>query len=272
LSKLQTLQQQLSSGKAIARPSDSPTGTVAAMQIRSDQARTTQYSRNASDGIAWLGTADQTLTSLLDSVRRVRDLTLQGMNAATDQNGRDALATEVGSIREELLNLANTTFEDKPIFAGTAAVPTAYDSAGNYLGNTAALTRTVGPGTRVEVSVAGSGVFGTPGADLFAVVNNIAGDLSSNPANLGAGLDALDAAMKTVEDALAGIGSRYNRVQTMQSLADDRLTSLTSDLAEVESVDLPKTIMDLQMQQVAYQSALGATSRVLQPTLMDYLK
>lgn len=272
LSRLQSLQQQLSSGRAISRPSDSPTGTVSAMQIRADKARLEQYSRNASDGVSWLGTADTALTTMLDNIRRVRDLTLQGMNGSTDANGRQALAAEVTSIRDELLGLANTTYQDKPVFAGTAAVKQAYDTAGNYLGNGTALTRTVAPNTQVEVSVAGSTVFGAPGNDVFGVVAGIAGDLTGNPTNLGAGLDALDAAMQTIENELSGVGSRYNRIETMRDLADGKVVSLTSDLSEVESADLPKTIMDLQMQQVAYQSALGATSRVLQPTLMDYLK
>jgi flagellar hook-associated protein 3 FlgL len=48
--------------------------------------------------------------------------------------------------------------------------------------------------------------------------------------------------------------------------------SLTSQLTAIEDVDLAGTIMEVQMQEVAYQAALGATSRVLQPTLMDFLR
>ena len=40
----------------------------------------------------------------------------------------------------------------------------------------------------------------------------------------------------------------------------------------VDVLDLPKTILELQLQSVAYQAALGATARVIQPTLLDFLR
>lgn len=48
--------------------------------------------------------------------------------------------------------------------------------------------------------------------------------------------------------------------------------ALRGSLAQVENIDLPKTIVELQMQQVAYQAALGATAKVIQPTLLDFLR
>ena len=43
-------------------------------------------------------------------------------------------------------------------------------------------------------------------------------------------------------------------------------------LSEVENVDIAKAIVDLQLQEVAYQAALGATARVIQPSLLDFLR
>ena len=58
----------------------------------------------------------------------------------------------------------------------------------------------------------------------------------------------------------------------MRQTAEDRVIGLRNSLAEVESVDLPKTIVELQMQETAYQAALGATQRVVQPSLVDFLR
>ena len=71
---------------------------------------------------------------------------------------------------------------------------------------------------------------------------------------------------------MATVGARYNRVQGAQAAQGDRAAALTTRLSELEGVDLPGTIMQLQLQEVAYQAALGATGRVLQPSLMDYLR
>mgnify|MGYP000341905527 FL=1 len=72
------LQQQLTSGRVINAPSDSPTGTNKAMQTRSDQAAVEQFGRNIADAESWLGITDSTLQNMLAVTRRVRDLTVQG--------------------------------------------------------------------------------------------------------------------------------------------------------------------------------------------------
>jgi flagellar hook-associated protein 3 FlgL len=48
--------------------------------------------------------------------------------------------------------------------------------------------------------------------------------------------------------------------------------SLTSSLTEIEDIDLPRTIVELQMQQVAYEAALGATQKIITPSLADFLR
>src|SRR3712207_140913 len=87
LTRVDNLQEQLSSGKQISRPSDSPTGTVSAMQLRGESRAVQQYSRNATDGMGWLGIIDNALTSSLSQTGRVRDLVLQGMSAGTASTG-----------------------------------------------------------------------------------------------------------------------------------------------------------------------------------------
>lgn len=272
LDRLQQIQERLSSGKEINRPSDSPVGTVSAMQLRSEQSRLTQYGRNSQDGLGWLGTADNALTSMLGDIRRLRELAVQGISGGQDQQSRTAMAAEADALRSDLLAVANSRYLGRPIFAGTANTTNAYDAAGNYLGDTGIVQRTVATNTTVDVSVPGTVVFGPAGNDLFAVAAGVVNDLQTNPGNLSARLGQLDASMQSVQNQLAAVGARYNRVDTMRQLNDDRGTAITATLGEVEGVDIPKTIMELQLQQVAYQSALGATAKVITPTLMDFLK
>jgi flagellar hook-associated protein 3 FlgL len=272
LNRYQQLQQKLSSGVEVSRPSDSPVDTVSIMQLRADQGRTDQYARNASDGADLLGTADTALTTMLNDIRRLRDLTAQGISGAQSPDALAAAAAEVESIRADLLAQANTRYLGRPIFAGTADVTDAYDTSGNYLGNAGIAKRTVGPGTSVEVNVPGPDAFGPAGNDLFALAQQVADDLRSNPSNLSSRLDQIDTSLDTVQNQLATVGARYNRVDTMRDLNNSRSNALANQLADVQGVDIPKTIMELQLQQTAYQAALGATARVVQPTLMDFLK
>lgn len=273
LSRLGKLQEQLSSGKLVSRPSDSPTGTVAAMQLRSEIRVNGQWSRNAQDGLGWLGTIDTTLTSALGSARRVRDLTLQGMSTGSSSpQTREALAVEVESLRDGLLALANTNYLDRPVFGGTTGGGSAYADDGTYVGQPVGVSRTVASGSPVRVDVTGPEVFGTGEQDLFVVLGDIARNLRQDPASLGADLGRLDTAMRTVQTTLADVGARYGRVEQMRQAADDRVITLRTSLSDVEDIDLPKTIVELQLSQVAYEAALGATQRVVTPSLVEFLR
>lgn len=267
------LQEQLSSGRLIQRPSDSPTGTVTSLQLRSEMRRNEQYQRNASDGLGWLGTADNTLTDALGVVRRVRELALQGANGSSSASDRNALAAEVSQLRDHALTLANTNYLGQPIFGGTSNVAQAYDATGVFQGNTAAVTRTLGKGIEVEVGIPGSTVFGPAGNDLFTVLTDIETHLRTDPGQLmTADLAKLDQSFLRLQDNLALVGARFHQVEAMGDRAQSNHLDASSRLAEVESIDLPQTIMELQLQEVAYQAALGAASRVLQPSLVDFLR
>jgi flagellar hook-associated protein 3 FlgL len=268
------LQEQLSSGKLINRPSDSPTGAVSSMQLRSDQRVFEQYSRNADDGMAWLSTLDSSMSSSVSRVGQVRDLTLQGMNSgAMNAESRRALAVEVDSIRQGLIDTANAKYLDRPVFGGTTAGGAAYDAAGTYLGDNGTVTRTVGDNTKVRVDANGPEFFGEGDYQIFAVLQNISDSLQAgDTAGLAEGLNKLDVAGDKMKAALSGVGARYNRVSQMQETATDRILSLKTQRSDVEDVDLPQTIMEMQLQETAYQAALAATAKVIQPSLIDFLR
>jgi flagellar hook-associated protein 3 FlgL len=268
------LQEQLSSGKQINRPSDSPTGTVASMQLRGDQRAFEQYTRNADDGIAWLSTMDSTMSDSLTVLNKARDLALQGLNAgATSDASRHALATEIDNIRDGLIATANTKFLDRPIFGGTTAGGMAYDDAGAYVGDDGKINRTVGSNTKVRVDTSGPEFFGTGDNQLFDVLQGISDSLAANDtAALTEGLQKLDVTGDQMKSKLSDVGARYNRVSQMKDAATDRILSLKSQRSDVEVVDLPQTIMEMQLQQTAYQAALAATAKVIQPSLMDFLR
>jgi flagellar hook-associated protein 3 FlgL len=280
LARVGKLQDQLSSGKQISRPSDSPSGTASALQLRGDIARNAQWSRNADDGVGWLGQADSTLSGMNISVQKVRELTLLGMNTGSiGPEGREALATEVDQLRASLLTQANQTYLGRPIFGGTTGSPIAYDTTGTYVGNgdltsnpALQVSRTVGANNSVRVDVSGPEAFGAGAGNVFQTLSDISLHLRTDPTKLGSDLDTITKQGKTLQNSLSDVGARTNRIETARQAADDRGLSLTSSLSNVEDIDLPETIMNLAMANVGYQAALGATAKVIQPSLMDFMR
>jgi flagellar hook-associated protein 3 FlgL len=275
IAKGEKIQRELSSGKQINRPSDSPTGTVKSMQLRGESRATEQHARNADDGLGWLNTLQSTLDSSSTLVNRVRDLTVQALSAGSnDVQSNNAIATEVAQIKESLVGYANTRYLDRPIFGGATVGPVAFDAAGVFVGDTTKTMRTVGAGAKVRVDANGLEAFGDPGAtQLFTVLDEISKSIGSgDSAALPDNLKNLDIASNQIKSTLSDVGARYNRVEGMKQSAQDRLLSVTAQLSDVEDVDLPKTIMDMQMQQTSYQAALAATAKVIQPSLIDFLR
>ncbi len=281
------IQEQLSSGKQLNRPSDSPAGTVSALQLRGETRTSQQYIRNADDGLGWLSTVEDTLSSASTMINRARDLTVQGLNTST--NGalaNEAMAKEIDQIRSGLISQANTRYLDRPVFGGNTVGPAAYSAAGVWAGNSyvpdppemAAITsvsRTVGSGVKVRVDMTGPEAFGdnTTNTGLFKALENISASLrAGDSAALATNLKDLDTAGNRLKSAISEIGSRYNRVTQMKDSAQDRLLSVASQLSDIEDIDLPKTIMDMQLQQTSYQAALAATAKVIQPSLIDFLR
>jgi flagellar hook-associated protein 3 FlgL len=71
---------------------------------------------------------------------------------------------------------------------------------------------------------------------------------------------------------LSSNGARQNQIDSAQDLIADNQITATSRLGSIQDVDLAQIILDLQSQEVAYQGALGAAAKVLQPTLLDFLR
>jgi flagellar hook-associated protein 3 FlgL len=281
LQRGQKIQSQISSGKLLSRPSDSPTGTVTSLQLRGEVRATQQYGRNAEDGLGWLGTIQDTLGDASTSIIRVRDLTLQALNTSNTDQSRGALAVEIDNIRDTLLGQANAKYMNRPVFGGTTPGGVAYaDDPNNpgqsmYVGNSDPTTRTVGPNAKVRIDTTGPQAFGEPGSEteLFTVLKNLSDAIKSGDDDaVNKGLENLDTAHETLKSALSDVGARYNRVEQMKQSSDDHLLSVKSQLSDIEDVDLPKAIMDLQIQQTSYQAALAATAKVIQPSLIDFLR
>jgi len=280
--RLADAQGKISSGKLLQRASDGPADVLRALDQRAELRRYEQYTRNSSDATAWLNSTDSTLSTIVDRLQRVRSLVLEGVSGAVDQPERLAIATEIKGIREELLGLANTTYLGRPLFVGTVDTDAAFAADGSYLGDNGAVTRTVGPGTTIQVNLHGEEVFGTYDADpangnLFQVLDTIVANLEQDNAGfdidaLRAGIAQIDVATDRIALAQAKAGSRSRQVEALDARNGDVMLDIRAELSEVEDVDYAKAIIELRSQEFAYEAALSVTAKIIQPSLLDFLR
>lgn len=270
LGRVQDLQEQLSSGKRLFRPSDDPVAAAASMRMRSAKQADDQYQRNSDQAQGRLAVTDSALQALSDRVRSVRELMVASNNGSLNGAGRAALANQVTSLREEVLGLYNTTYLDRPVFGGSVQGVRAVDPAtGGYLGNDAAVEVRISADATLRIDVAGTAV----AADtLPATLTAIAASVGSASGAGASDFAALDGAFSQVQRALGDVGARATRLENTRSTVEGHRLDLVSRISENEDVDLPEAIMNLQAQQVGYKAALGATAKVLQTSLLDFLR
>ncbi|MFJ3035006.1 flagellar hook-associated protein FlgL [Curtobacterium pusillum] len=270
--KLAQLTDQATTLKNIQRPSDDPVGTASSMQVRKEQAAAAQYTRNANDAVGWLATTDSTLSSVYSVLNSVRDLTVQAANSGTmSDTDRDAFITQFQSLKTELESKANATYGTRSVFAGSSTAATAYDPATGWAAAGTDVTRRIGDGTTVRVDTSGAAVFGSGSSSVFSMIDSIVGDLQ-NGVNLNPRINDVDAAISTVRGVQADVGVRHAAALSAQDSLKSATVSLENRRAGIEDKDLAKAVLDLQVQQTNYQAALAVTAKVLQPTLMDYLR
>jgi flagellar hook-associated protein 3 FlgL len=269
LGRTQDLQNQLSSGRRVNRPADDPAATATAMKLRSERTANQQYQRNVDDAKGRLNVADSSLTQLSERIRRAQELVLSANNGALGADSRSAIAAELRSIGEEVVGLYNTSWLGRPVFGGTVAGSVAVQPNGTYVGNDQQILSRINADTTLRVDVSGIAA----GADtLPGVISAAANDVENNLGAIGTSIDALASSLNKVLQSLGDVGARAGRLETAQAkLTSDEL-DFTSRISENEDADLPETIMQLEAQKVGYQAALGTAAKILQTSLLDYLR
>lgn len=268
----------------ITKPSDDPGGTAKAMALRAEKRAGEQFARNADDGLAWLSTIGTALSSSVSALRNARELTVRGASpGALNPAACNAIAADIDGVRSSLLAEANATYLGRSVFAGTsdkgvafvvtpAAPPVTTTHTYMWTGTAdAPVERRLAQDTSVRVDSVGVEVFGAGDQSVFTLLDTIAAGLRAGT-DVGGYLTDLDAHLDTMLGGLSSVGTRHDQVTSARSSLSSGVLELKSQLAAIEDIDLPQVIVELRMQEVAYQGALGATARVLQPTLVDFLR
>lgn len=165
-SKLIRAQEQLSSGKRILRPSDDPVGTSASLALHRQLGDVSRFRAALATGGPQLDASMAALEDAGQLMADARTFVIQGMNGTLSAEDRHSLGRQVEFLKERLLEIANTSFNDRYLFAGTVTdTPPFAETTANgashvvYRGDSSERRVPVGPGVDVPVLLPGSDAF-----------------------------------------------------------------------------------------------------------------
>ncbi len=270
---LEKIQEQVSSGRSLSRPSDDPVKVVSSLRLRTNVTEMEKYLGNVADAIHWLQSTDTALSQTGDVLQRVRELTIKGANGILPQASRDALAKEVAQLKEQLVQVANSTHEGRYIFGGFKTTTAPFTGAGVYNGDTGIISYEIGINVSIPVNVTGDAVFINT-QNIFQLLTDIEADLTTgNVSNLSdIRIGELDNAIDNILSIRADVGAKTNRLELTKTHLEDANLNLSGLLSKNDDIDLAEVITQLQMQENVYRTALAAGARIMQPSLIDFLR
>ena len=166
-SALSETQDQLSTGKKLTKPSDDPVGAAKLIRITEELDKITQYNRNTNLLKSSLEQQETVLSSIKDSANRARVLSVQAGNGIMTQDDKNAIASEMKQIRNEIFDLMNSQNSGgEYIFAGyqsqTQAFSYNYANPGNkfsFNGDTGTNIIRVSDSVTLKTSSSGQDIF-----------------------------------------------------------------------------------------------------------------
>lgn len=278
-SRLSVLQEQLTTGKRINRPSDDPSGAEMVLNLRTSQIEVEQFQRISQAAAQRLGAADDTLNSYEALLERVRTLVTQGLSDTTTQGARDAIATEIDGLRARILNLANTSNSGEFLFGGTRQNAPPFDPITGLPAATPTTAQFVQiePGSgAIQVGVTADAIFSDSTSTIFADLSDAAAALrgTGDPVADRLALENTSARLVVYaaleNTARAIIGANMNSTESaQQSLASTNL-SLDERAAAIEGADFAATAVGLADAQRALDATLQVAARGRR-SLFDFL-
>ncbi|WP_029688952.1 flagellar hook-associated protein FlgL [Thermoanaerobacter sp. A7A] len=278
LERLQKNQNMLSTGKRISRPSDDPVAVATSLRIRTDMTRNDAYTKNADDAKSWLDITDTALNQLGSLLQRTRELAVQGANGTLTQEDMQKIANEIEQLKAQMIQVGNTQYNGRYIFAGFKTTTQPFSETNNsYSGDKGLIEFEVGAGgNKIAVNVSGDKVFNvdsTGTSQLLTMMDNLkkALDLGDHQAVSNLIVD-VDKQMENVLAVRAEVGAKSNRIDLIKNRLQDDNYNFTSLLSKNEDADLAQVITNLKMDENVYRASLAAGARIMQPSLIDFLR
>ncbi len=300
MNRMDKLYQEMTSGKKISKLSDDPVGMINSLAARSKLARLDIYDSNITTCRAWLTDTETAMSDLNDTLKTAYEQAVDASSGTKGPAEKKAIASYIAQLIDHAVGVGNSSFGDKYIFAGynTTEKPFAFDMATGVLTYNGkdvnsmlplddstpdadrdaesgqAMKFEIGFGVTMEANVTGLQLFGSGPdntvANLYGLYQSLMNDEgTSQIMQWGA---KLQSSQQDTLSNMADVGGRQNRLDLITNRYDAERINYRQMQSDAEDVDEEEVIMYFKMAEAVYQAALAAGSRIIQPTLMDYLR
>lgn len=275
---LNDLNEQLSSGKLFQMPSDAPIKVADSMNYKSQLNRNSQFQRNLNQTENWLNTTESALKSGTEVIQRARELTIYTANDSMTSEDRKMVAKEMKQLRDELIDISNAKLGDSYIFSGQKigekpfkVTPGDPDNYVEYQGDTNNVSRRLNENVEMDVNLNGHEVFKNEIENLNKIYTDLM-DSDKSGEDIGNSLSEMDKSINKYAELRSEVGGKLQRTGNIISRLEANEVHLRSLKSKNEDADLAEVITELKMEETVYRASLASGSRIMQQSLVDFIR
>lgn len=276
--QLNRSQEKVATGRNMNRPSDNPVGLVSALGLRNSLSRLEQYQRNMDMGKIWLDLSSTAIEQAGKVAQQAQAIALNLQDGTQSAEMRSTLANAVGLLLDQAVSLGNTQLAGKYIFAGynTNTQPFTKAQIGGsdvvqYNGDSHDFQIQVGPQESLEIGKNGQGLF--IDSNFFDSLIRLKEAIENNdPAAMQQEATRLQGVEDFFNAQVSDIGIRQSRILEKQDILKGLKLNFQNQIDDLENADMVQAILEVKERQNAYEVALAASSKIMEVSLLDYLR
>ena len=268
--------QEVASGQKLNSLSDDPAAAASLVNLRMQSSSDTQYLQNISSLTGSLNVADSALSSVVEALTTAQTLGVEGASGTVNTQNQQALAQQVHGIQQEIMGLANSTYNGEYLFSGTATTTQPYvadassASGVTYNGNDSTNSVEISQGQAMPINLPGSQVFSNATNNVFQSLQDLYNALATN-GNISGATTEVENALNYVSTQQTFYGNSVDRLNNAQTFLTQEQTQLTKAESNTLDVDMGTAVTDLTQTQTTQQALVQAGGQISQLNLFDYL-
>jgi flagellar hook-associated protein 3 FlgL len=277
----QILTSELSSGLRVASLADDPVAVAQSTLLGSSIAKDDTFVQTASNESSRMQVADSTLGEVVTQVTSAISTAVSGNDGTLNASDVASVAQALSGIRDQVLSLANTSYQGQYLFGGSQGSTPPYTldtstnpATANYTGDNNVQFVETPSGQKIQTNLPGSSVFGSAGTGVLGALNQLISDFSGGAptGTITTDTSSLTTALGQLSSQRSTLDSALSRLQSGSTFAQTEVSQLTVAQSNLMSADPATVASQLSQAEVQHQALLSVINTLGSSDLFSLMK
>ena len=305
LTNMSKINQQISTGKVINTVSDDPHKAIKIMNINNEIKYTEKYNYNIDETIGWMNTTDGALDNVGNILGEIKETILKVGNGTYSQNEMKSLNEDMNEKIKQLADTLNSTHGGKYLFGGssvddapitvienpdgTVKLEFSKDKNGQTIPNTDDLKADISSGINIDYNISVGEILNIKDGNgntvnLLDEINNLStlmNDIANGDEQTAAKAKEtllndtkgkIDTLFDHVVNERTSLGVRVSTAEKIKELNDEDILNIQDVLSKTQDTDVVEKFIELKSAEMIYQASIQVGAKLIQPTILDYIR